>query len=359
VINFLDEKTGQKVHATGQKAVYDYRVVNAVTNEVLELTGNPAVESAGKGRSGWMTADTITVDRAQGRIWGTGNHHSVLKKNPGEPASLDTEIFSDRFDFAMSTGLSVYEGSVRAYDPAMNLTSKTLTLKLANAATSQTNSLERAEATGDVVIDLIQKPFVTADVTNLAALATRLKQPAKDDTAAKYVASKLSPVTSELLIIHTPETDSQLKQALVLELNRLAESGSLYESGQFTNVFLSLDTTALLRQQPLGTDLVQLNRLLLLDAFRGQLARGRTGEKILATGDRAIYSNTIANNTTNLVLELIGHPKLKKPNEVITADDTIIYNRTTGDTHFVGRPHFHATVDGLAKMPVAGGKAPK
>ena len=153
--------------------------------------------------------------------------------------------------------------------------------------------------------------------------------------------------------------DAQLKQALVLDLNRLAESGALYESGKFTNVFLSVETMTLLRQQPLGSDLIQLNRLLLLDAFRGQLARGRTGEKILATGDRAIYSDTVTATATNVVLELSGHPKLEKPTEVITADDTIIYNRTTGITHFVGQPHLHAKIEGLATMPAPGGKTKK
>jgi lipopolysaccharide export system protein LptA len=373
-INFLDDKSGQKVHATGQKAVYDYRVANALTNEVLELTGNPTVETAGTNRAGWMTADVITVDRAQGRIWGIGNHHSVLKQHPEEPAALDTEIFSDRFDFALPTGLSVYKGSVRAYNPEMNLTGDNLLLKLAKSATGQTNRLERAEAEGNVVIDFIQKPFDANDITNLPAFAARLSQPAPTDAIARYVSSKLSQPTRQLLMnypssplvpslspgVKKISDDPPLRQALALDLNRLVESGALYEAGRFSNVlYLSIETTDLLSQHPLGTDLIQLNRLLLLDAFRGELTRGRAGEKIVATGDRAIYSNTIANGATNVVLQLSGHPKLARPSDVVTTDDTIIYDRTAGMARFIGRPHYHSAVDTPANVLTASGKTKK
>ncbi len=75
--DFPEEKDGRKIHASGQKAVYDYKVANAVTNELLELTGNPAVETVNP--AAWMTAEVIRVDRAQGKIWGEGGQHSVLK----------------------------------------------------------------------------------------------------------------------------------------------------------------------------------------------------------------------------------------------------------------------------------------
>jgi lipopolysaccharide export system protein LptA len=43
VIDFVDQK-GQTNHVTAAKAVYDYKVVNAVTNETVTFTGKPVVE---------------------------------------------------------------------------------------------------------------------------------------------------------------------------------------------------------------------------------------------------------------------------------------------------------------------------
>ena len=45
VIDFTDEK-GQKYHVTSAKAVYDFKVENAVTNETVTFTGSPKVETA-------------------------------------------------------------------------------------------------------------------------------------------------------------------------------------------------------------------------------------------------------------------------------------------------------------------------
>jgi lipopolysaccharide transport protein LptA len=44
VIDFTDEK-GQKYHVTSAKAVYAWKVENAVTNETVTFTGSPKVET--------------------------------------------------------------------------------------------------------------------------------------------------------------------------------------------------------------------------------------------------------------------------------------------------------------------------
>jgi lipopolysaccharide export system protein LptA len=44
VIDFIDSK-GQTNHVTAAQAVYDYKVVNVVTNETVTFTGNPVVET--------------------------------------------------------------------------------------------------------------------------------------------------------------------------------------------------------------------------------------------------------------------------------------------------------------------------
>ena len=63
VIDATDEK-GATNHITSDKAVYDYKVQDAVTNETITLTGNPLVKNA----QGTQAADEIIWDRANGHI---------------------------------------------------------------------------------------------------------------------------------------------------------------------------------------------------------------------------------------------------------------------------------------------------
>ncbi len=351
-LDFPDEKSGQNVHATGQRAVYDYTVVNSVTNKVLELTGKPTLEMSKPVAR--LTADAIKLDQAAGKIWAAGNQHSVFKKLPDEPETMDTDVFSDRFESTLDTGVSVYDGGVRAYDPDMNLTSERLTIKTVKGEHGQSNRLDNIVAEGDVVIDFVDKAFVPGDITNLTALAARLNLPQFDDGVALYVREQLAAPTLELVKHDEGGTNAALRAGLVADLNRLTQSGALYETNRFAKVELSPDTTAMLRQRPLGIDLVALNRLLLLDAFRGEIARTEWGERTHATADRAMYAYVPMGATTNAVLNLTGHPSLAKPDGVVTADEVISYDRTTGDYYALGRPHGVFKFGGLTGIKAPG-----
>jgi lipopolysaccharide transport protein LptA len=63
VVDFIDQK-GQTNHVTSARMVYDYKVVNAVTNETVTWTGNAKVENA----QGWLTGEPIVWDRANNSI---------------------------------------------------------------------------------------------------------------------------------------------------------------------------------------------------------------------------------------------------------------------------------------------------
>jgi lipopolysaccharide transport protein LptA len=71
VIDATDEK-GATNHVTSDKAVYDYNVQNAVTNETITLTGNPQIVNA----QGTNTADVIVWDKANGHVHETNPHMS-------------------------------------------------------------------------------------------------------------------------------------------------------------------------------------------------------------------------------------------------------------------------------------------
>jgi lipopolysaccharide transport protein LptA len=88
VIDAIDNE-GKPVHATGDKAVYTYRVINSVTNETVELTGNPRVQKPGYE----ATADTITWDRSN-NTFRLDRPHIVIqpdtKEHPNTPPTSET-----------------------------------------------------------------------------------------------------------------------------------------------------------------------------------------------------------------------------------------------------------------------------
>jgi hypothetical protein len=105
-----------------------------------------------------------------------------------------------------------------------------------------------------------------------------------------------------------------------------------------------------MNEHPMGVDRVELNRLLLLDAFPGEIERGEQGEKTHATGDRAMFAYVPMGATTNRVLDLTGHPRLDKPDLWVTADDAIVFDQTTGVSRYVGQPHFHLKFGGFTGL---------
>ena len=82
VVMLMPDK-GATNRATADKAVYTYSVSAGVTNEVLELTGSPAIETA----QGTMTGTKITWDRARDNISATDSHMSY-RPSTNAPANV-------------------------------------------------------------------------------------------------------------------------------------------------------------------------------------------------------------------------------------------------------------------------------
>lgn len=68
VIDLIDAD-GEKTKARGAQAVY------TASNNIVELTGNPSMENSKSS----MTADLITLDRANNNLYGTGKVKSRFK----------------------------------------------------------------------------------------------------------------------------------------------------------------------------------------------------------------------------------------------------------------------------------------
>lgn len=117
------------------------------------------------------------------------------------------------------------------------------------------------------------------DLQNVTALAERLKQPA--DPVAHFVSENLRTETRELLAAFPARTsEAKLRSALVHDLNGLihqeldAKKGkpALYDATRFADVKLNVTTKNLTVAAPTEeNDRLRLNRLLLADAFPGQI----------------------------------------------------------------------------------------
>src|SRR4029453_19087372 len=81
-------------------------------------------------------------------------------------------------------------------------------------------------------------------------------------------------------------TPKKQKLALVQALDNILKGVLIYETVRFAGVALSPETLALRSQNPKGTDLIRLNRLLLEDAYPLEIAKSQ--EQALATDMRLV-----------------------------------------------------------------------
>ncbi|MCX6914403.1 MAG: chloride channel protein [Verrucomicrobia bacterium] len=115
--------------------------------------------------------------------------------------------------------------------------------------------------------------FSAGDIADLQSFANKLKQPAPEDAVSHYLATQIAQGTRDLLTNYTGGAAAQLQRALARDLNRIVQSGLLYEAQRFTNVTLLARTRRLLEHKPEGIEVVRLNRRLLLEVYPREMSR--------------------------------------------------------------------------------------
>jgi lipopolysaccharide export system protein LptA len=97
VIDATDSK-GQTMHATSDKAVYHFELVDSVTNETVTLTGNAKVETP----QAWITGEPIIWNRANNSLTAT-DQHMIFKQglngataDTNAPATATNELTAPR-----------------------------------------------------------------------------------------------------------------------------------------------------------------------------------------------------------------------------------------------------------------------
>ena len=114
--------------------------------------------------------------------------------------------------------------------------------------------------------------FKFTDIVDLESLANKLKSPAPGDGVSQYISTQLSPPTVSLLAAYVSGPDAPLQRRLVGDFNNIIESGAIYTPARFAGVTLSAESQYVLGRNPVGPDLVRLNRLLIRDAYPTEIA---------------------------------------------------------------------------------------
>jgi hypothetical protein len=113
------------------------------------------------------------------------------------------------------------------------------------------------------------------DIVDLAGLKAKLRT---ETPLAAYLRTQLSPMTRERLENSDDGESPQLRQTLVADLNRVLKEATLFESRRFRKIELTDRTRYLAKLSLEGEGLVCLNRSLLGDAFRNEIARSQKAE---------------------------------------------------------------------------------
>jgi hypothetical protein len=109
--------------------------------------------------------------------------------------------------------------------------------------------------------------FSGGDLVNFQAFAYQLQPAVPADPISQFLRSNLSPSTLTLLAAYSGGANQPLENALVNDLNRIIQGGSIYDNTRFAGVTLSPETLYILGRNPQGSDLVRLNRFLVRDAY--------------------------------------------------------------------------------------------
>jgi hypothetical protein len=116
--------------------------------------------------------------------------------------------------------------------------------------------------------------FSVGDFIDLPSFVAKLRtqDPRTQDSISKYLWNQFSASTQGVLTSATSTPEEQ-KLALVQALDNILKGVLIYETVRFAGVALSPETLALRSQNPQGTDLIRLNRLLLEDAYPLEIAK--------------------------------------------------------------------------------------
>jgi hypothetical protein len=113
-------------------------------------------------------------------------------------------------------------------------------------------------------------------ITDPAAFAAKLSN--GPDAVSVFLRGQLQDsVKADMAAFSTSSANAKaVISALMKELNQVISGPSIYDKARFSNIVRRPETEQLLQQNPHGQQLARLNKLLLEDAYPGELAKSST-----------------------------------------------------------------------------------
>jgi hypothetical protein len=118
--------------------------------------------------------------------------------------------------------------------------------------------------------------LASSDITDPAAFAGKLTN--GSDAISVFLRGCLqAPVKADLAAYSASSANAKaVISALLKDLNQAISGPSIYDKARFHNIVLRPETGRLIEQNPRGQQLARLNKLLLEDAYPGELAKSST-----------------------------------------------------------------------------------
>ena len=129
---------------------------------------------------------------------------------------------------------------------------------------------------GWIQIENSATSLAAAGIIDPAAFAGKLVN--GSDAMSKFLRGRLPDSVKSLPAAFSASgTDAKAAiSALVKDLNQVVAGPSIYDKARFKGIVLRPETAQLLQQNPSGQQLARLNKLLLEDAYSGELAKSST-----------------------------------------------------------------------------------
>lgn len=148
--------------------------------------------------------------------------------------------------------------------------------------------------------------FSPSDFVDLKSFVNRLRYPSTNDKVSMFLVTNLSPATVTLLDKSNGNTNAELQQALIEDLNSIVQGATIYEVQRFSGVRLSSEASSWLAQKQEGTNQARLNRKLLQDAYPREISDKRRW--MVADSPATLHASEeleIASGTQPFVMQLI------------------------------------------------------
>ncbi len=184
---------------------------------------------------------------------------------------------------------SFYDEERFAQAPLTGEIRKLISRNPKGAERTRLNRLLLEEAYPDVFVPLEAAAFLFTDkdLKDPGRLALKLQD--AQDPLSRYLREQFSPAARRLVDTYgkSEKPSDQLRKALVSELNAQLQGPSLFEERRFAQVRLSEKTRELIGKNPKGSERIHLNRLLLEDAYPGEIERRQINPEAVPPSEKS------------------------------------------------------------------------